>query len=130
MSLDDPFDDLSQLRIAPDGITVERRVARPARRIKKRRENFVMKPWPWVEKLTGAPGKTHTVADHLLHLDWRNHHKPFELPNGMLKIDGISRASKWRALADLERRGLISIERRPRQSPIVRVHLPRFRSEA
>jgi hypothetical protein len=42
-------------------------------------------------------------------------------PNGMLKYDGISWKSKWRALTDLERRGLITVVRRRRKSPIVRV---------
>ena len=45
-----------------------------------------------------------------------------QLANGMLKIDGVSRASKWRALAELERRGLISIERRSRKSPLITVN--------
>jgi hypothetical protein len=38
-----------------------------------------------------------------------------------LRIDGISRYSKWKALGDLERRGLVTVERRPRRSPLVRV---------
>jgi uncharacterized membrane protein len=41
----------------------------------------------------------------------------------MLKIDGISRQSKWRALNDLEQRGLIVVERRRRRSPLVRLNL-------
>jgi len=44
-----------------------------------------------------------------------------KFPNGMLGIDGVSRRSKWRALNDLERRGLITVERRPGRSPIVRL---------
>jgi len=42
----------------------------------------------------------------------------------MLKIDGISRQSKWRGLVELEKVGLVTIERRPNRSPIVRVNLP------
>jgi hypothetical protein len=83
-----------------------------------------MVPMWWIEKLGGPPlatGATHQVACHLCHLDWRHHNKPFKLPNGMLKYDGISRYSKWRALTDLERRGLIIVERRPKKSPMVRV---------
>jgi hypothetical protein len=39
----------------------------------------------------------------------------------MLKIDGVSRQSKCRALRDLERRGLITVEWWPKKSPIVRL---------
>jgi hypothetical protein len=39
----------------------------------------------------------------------------------MLEHDGISRASKGRALVELEERGLIQIERRASKSPLVRV---------
>jgi hypothetical protein len=95
-------------------------------KIRKRREQFAMLPMWWVEKLAETPlatGATWLVACHLVHLHWKNHGKPFKLPNGMLRYDGISRQSKWRALVDLERRGLIAIERRPSRSPIVRIVL-------
>jgi hypothetical protein len=95
-------------------------------KIRKRRRQFVMVPMWWVEKLGEAPlatGSTHQVACYLWHLDWKNHGKPFKLPNGMLQYDGICRQSKWRALVDLERRGLITVGRRRRKSPII--HLVR-----
>jgi hypothetical protein len=41
--------------------------------------------------------------------------------NGVLKEKGISRWSKWRALNELERLGLITVERRKRKSPIIRL---------
>jgi hypothetical protein len=89
------------------------------RKIQKRREHFVIVPWTWVEQLNGAQGKTYSVALHLLYLSWKSKGAPVKLPNGMLQIDGISRASKWRALTELEQRGLISIERRRGRSPII-----------
>jgi hypothetical protein len=95
-------------------------------KIRKRREQFVQLPMWWVGKLGESPvasGATHQVAIHILHLDWKHHGKPFKLPNGMLKYDGISRHSKWRALTDLERRGLIVVERRSSKSPIIHVRL-------
>jgi len=66
-------------------------------------------------------GQTYRVALCLLHLNWKAGGKPVKFPNGMLGIDGVSRRSKWRALNDLERRGLITVERRPGRSPIVRL---------
>jgi hypothetical protein len=96
-------------------------------KIRKRREQFVQVPMWWIEKLGESPlatSATHQVACYLCHLDWKHRGKPFNLPNGMLKYDGISRQSKWRALADLERRKLIIVERRRRKSPIIRMMLP------
>jgi hypothetical protein len=112
----DPFD-LEKIRLQPEQF----RTITP-RKIAKRREHFIMVPFYWLERLNGASGKDHSVALHLRYLHWKNNHRPFTLANGMLKIDGISRASKWRALAELERRGLISIERRRRKSPVITVH--------
>ena len=92
------------------------------RKIKKRRQNFVMVPWTWVELLKGVKSaQTYRVALVLLYASWKSRGAPVKLPNGMLEIDGVRRQSKWRALAELERRGLITVERRPSRSPIVRV---------
>ena len=93
-------------------------------KIRRRREQFVQVPMWWLEKLGEPPlatGTAHQVACYLCHLDWKHHGKPFKLPNGMFGYDGISRYSKWRALAVLERRGLITVERRRKKSPIIRV---------
>jgi hypothetical protein len=119
---DDRYD-LNKLRLDPAKFPTSYVPAK----IRKRREQFVQVPMWWIEKLGESPlatGATHQVACHLCHLDWKNHGKPFKLPNGMLKFDGISRQSKWRALADLERRKLIAVQRRPSKSPIIRMMLP------
>jgi hypothetical protein len=115
---DDPFD-LKKLVLPPE-IVRERRGIEP-KKIQKRRAHFVKVPWVWVERLDGANGQTYRLALCLLYLHWKSGSEPIKLPNGMLKIDGISRASKWRGLAELERRGLITVERRPRRSPIIRL---------
>jgi hypothetical protein len=112
----DPFH-LDNLRLSPE--MVREHWAVIPKKIQKRREHFVIVPWTWVERLNGAQGKTYSVAHHLLYLSWKGKGAPIKLPNGMLQIDGISRASKWRALAELEQRGLINIERRRGRSPII-----------
>jgi hypothetical protein len=94
------------------------RVGTPPK-IAKRREHFIMVPFGWLERLDGASGKAYALALHLLYLDWKAKGAPIKLANSMLKIDGVSRASKWRALVRLESRGLISIERRPGKSPLI-----------
>ena len=96
------------------------------KKIQKRRQHFVMVPWTWIERLDGAhgargktPGKIYSMALRLLYLHWKGDGKPIKLANGMLAIDGISRWSKWRAIQELERLGLITIDRRQRKSPII-----------
>jgi len=121
--MSDPFD-IKALRIDPAKLATPYIPAK----IRKRRDQFVIVPMLCVEKLGEAPratGATHQVACYLLHLHWKNNSEPFKLPNGMLEYDGISRASKWRALVDLERRKLIAIEHRTKRSPIIHILLPK-----
>jgi hypothetical protein len=106
-------------------IEVETLPSKEPARIRKRSDQFVMVPMRWYEKLAKPPPRsriTILAALYLLHLDWTHHHKPFALPNGALKYDGIDRHAKHRALADLEKRELITIRRRDRRSPIIHVH--------
>jgi hypothetical protein len=110
--------DLDRLRL-PLEATAGRQVA--PRKAQKRREQFVMVPFSWIDRLKGASGQTYRVALTLLYLDWKAKGDPVKLANGMLAIDGVSRHSKWRALVDLERLGLITVERRPGKSPLVRL---------
>lgn len=112
---DDPFD-LENLRLPAEQIA-----AATPHRIAKRREHFIRVPFSWLERLKGASGQVYAMALHLQYLHWRHKARAFKLPNGMLKIDGIGRTAKWRALVELERRGLVSIERRPKKSPRVTV---------
>jgi len=98
---------------------VRQRLASVPFKMRKRRQQFVKVPWTWVDKLAGATGQTYCVALCLLHLHWQQKGGPVKLANGMLRIDGVSRQSKWRALSDLEHRGLVTVERRPRRSPMI-----------
>ncbi len=103
-----------------DAQVQERGAATPTK-IAKRRQQFVMVPWTWVERLTGAPAQSYRLALILLHLHWKGKGGPIKLANGMLKIDRVSPRSKWRALRDLEKRNLIEVECRANRSPVVRV---------
>ena len=115
MTDEDPFADLA---LTDD--QVRERLAIVPRKIAKRHEKFIKVPMTWRERLAGATGNTILVALDLLYLAWKGGEgKPVRLANGMLRNDGVSRHSKWRALKDLERRGLITVERRPRQSPLI-----------
>jgi hypothetical protein len=115
---DDPHADLKQHRLTPEMLAS---LAVVPQKIQKRRQCFVKVPWTWVERLNGAAGQTYRVALCLLYLHWKGRGEPFKLPNGMLQIDGVSRQAKWKALNDLEQRGLIAVERRRRRSPLIRM---------
>jgi hypothetical protein len=114
---DDPLD-LANLRL-PAGVS--ERLAVVPRKIKKRRQQFIQVPWSWFERLDGASGHTYRLALLLLYLNWKDKGAPIKLANGELKIDSLSRQTKWRALRELERRSLITIDCRPKKSPRVRV---------
>jgi len=100
----------------------ERRATVP-RKIRRRGEHFIRVPWTWVERLKGAGGSTYRLALILLYLHWKGDGEPVKLANGMLQIDGVSRHAKWRALNELERRGMVIVERRRRRSPLIQVLL-------
>jgi hypothetical protein len=113
--------DLDKFRIDPAKLATPYVPAK----IKKRREQFVQVPMRWYEKLANPVPTcriTCLVAWYLLYLNWKGDGKPIKLANGMLEYDGISHDSKTRALRDLERRGLITVEWRERKSPTIRVH--------
>jgi hypothetical protein len=113
----DPFD-LEKLRLSDEQVQT---TTRTPRKIEKRRKHFIKVPFEWVERLKGASGQTWHLALHILYLHWKNNGGPIKLANGMLQIDGISPATKWRALRQLKGRGLIEIEQCPRKSPLIRV---------
>jgi hypothetical protein len=112
--------DIDKLRLPANILLPERRAVEP-RKLEKRRKHFVQVPWTWIEALSGATGQTWQLALHLLYLHWKDNGAPIKLANGMLKMDGIDRHAKSRGLSELERRGLITAERQPRKSPIVKL---------
>ena len=118
MKSGDPFD-LDNLLLSGALVKIETAVV--GERKAKRVEQFLKVPVPWLEHLEGASGKTYALALVLLWRSWKAHGRPFPLANGLLKIEGVSRRTKWRALVELESRGLISIERRHQKSPLVAI---------
>jgi len=98
----------------------EQRAVEPAR-IRKRRKHFIQFPMTWYERLKGADGQTNRVALFVCYESWKSGNEVIKVPNGMLGMDGVPPQSKRRALRDLERRGCIAVEWRPKKSPIVRL---------
>jgi hypothetical protein len=81
---------------------------------------FVCVPLWWAQRaaeVTRSP--TMFVCLWLLHLSWKSKSLTFPVPNVLLDDRGIDRRAKRRALARLEKAGLISVERQFGKSPIV-----------
>jgi hypothetical protein len=119
---DDPFD-LDNLRLTPEAAAAMGRAAaaKPARaQPKRQRQQFVMVPWWWVERLKGARyTATFLVAHHVLLQHWKTGGRPVPVSNMALKPLGVSRWAKWRALQELKRLGLVNIQTRHRRVPLI-----------
>src|SRR5262245_61200597 len=117
---DDPFD-LEKFRLSPEDVKAYAgKAAAPTRRRSGR--EFTIVPRSWSDRLKGAGARhvnAYKLAVYLLYQYWRTSGQPIALTNVALVGTGVSRRSKWRALRELERLGLIKIERRARRSPIV-----------
>jgi hypothetical protein len=111
----DPFD-LGALRVDP----ADPRFQRKPGKGKKWRRRYVQFPWAWVERLQAAKRiSTYRLALLLVYESWRSGGKPIVLSNVLSTAEGLSRRSKWRALAELKALGLVEIERQRRRSPRV-----------
>jgi hypothetical protein len=82
---------------------------------------YVRVPWVWVERLQKAKrASTWRMATLLLYERWRNGGQPIVLSNILAQQHaGLSRFAKHRALANLERMGLVEVGRRRGRSPRV-----------
>jgi hypothetical protein len=124
----DPFADLNNLRLTPEEAAAAMNQAAAARRGKgqaKRlgqRAQFVMLPVNWVEQLNNSRvAAAWPIAVYVLHQHWKTSGKPVRVSNELAKTIGVTRRTKWRALRELERLGLIQVDVGPRRSPRVRV---------
>ena len=92
----------------------------PARMKRRKVEPFVNVPLWWITqaaKFARTPAAL--VCIELLYRAWQSKSQTFPFPNGNLKKLGISRDIKRRVLRDLERGGLIKVERPTCKTPIV-----------
>jgi hypothetical protein len=97
---------------------------KPSKRRRREADLFIKVPL----KLMEMAGKTLTsravhVLILLLHMSFEARSLTFACPNGFLDRYGIGRKKKCPALAELEAAGFITIQRKPRCSPIVTLTL-------
>jgi DNA-binding MarR family transcriptional regulator len=87
---------------------------------KRKVEPFVKVPLWWIQQAaTTTKSSTTLVCIELLYRSWKAKSPTFLLPNETLRKLGVSREIKRRVLRDLERAGLITVERPTRKTPIV-----------
>jgi DNA-binding transcriptional ArsR family regulator len=88
---------------------------------KNKKDTFAKVPLWWLEKAARATRSPQLfVAVWLLHLSWKNGGGlSFPFPNGKLAERGVDRQAKRRALASLEKAGLITVERSDGKTPKV-----------
>ena len=115
----DPFN-LAALRVDPPD-------SRLRRKPNRWRRQYVRLPWSWVERLQGARRvSTYRVALLAAYEHWRSGGRPLVLSNVLSEAEGLSRRSKWNAVAELERLGLVRVERRAGRSPrLTLLHMDR-----
>jgi hypothetical protein len=70
-------------------------------------------------KRSQGDGPAMAMLIEMLRICWKTQSKTFPLPNGRLAKLGVTRNVKRRVLADLERAGMIRVERPARKSPFV-----------
>jgi hypothetical protein len=96
----------------------ELEAAAPVKR--KKVEPFVKVPMWWMAAAAKATNNLKAlVAVELLHAAWKAKSMTFPLPNGRLEKLGIHRETKRRAIRDLERAGLIMVERPTRKTAVI-----------
>ena len=76
-------------------------------------------PWDWVEIASKLPGKALALGMLLWREAGMDGIVPVTITTAKAEPLGIDRSAKSRAIADLERAGLVRVERRPRQNPLV-----------
>ena len=94
--------------------------ARVEERRRRRKGAFAMVPLQWaadMAKATQTPGALIWIL--LIYKAWKTKSTVFPLTNDLLRQYGVHRETKRRVLAKLEASGLIKVERRNRQAPII-----------
>ena len=121
----DDQDDFSVENLRVDSALVQQILEQQARKSKRKGWQRVctLVPRAWELRLLEAKRvSTYRLAIELLYLHWYGKGKPVAVTGKAAKAARLSDRSKWNALAELERLGLIEVDRRPRRSPRVVLH--------
>ena len=111
---------IEKLRVEP--ALMQQVLEQQARKSKRKgwQRIYTLVPREWELRLLDAKRvSTYRLAIELLYLHWYGKGKPVVVSSKVARAVKISARSKWEALAELERLGLIEVDRRPRKSPRV-----------
>ena len=118
----DDQDDISIEKLRVDPALMQRVMEQQARKSKRKgwQRICTLVPREWELRLLEAKRiSTYRLAIELLYLHWYGKGKPVTVSGRVARAVKISARSKWEALAELERLGLIVVNRKPRRSPRV-----------
>jgi hypothetical protein len=112
--------DVEKLRVGPE--LMQRVLEQQDRKLMREgwQRNYTLVPREWELRLLEAKRiSTYRLAHEILYLHWYGKGKPVTVSGKVARAVKISARSKWEALAELERLGLIEVDRKPRRSPRV-----------
>ena len=118
----DDQDEIGIEKLRVDPALMRRVLEQQARKSKRKgwQRICTVMPREWELRLLEAKRiSTYRLAIELLYLHWYGKGKPVTVSSKVAQAVKISARSKWNALAELERLGLIEVDRRPRKSPRV-----------
>jgi hypothetical protein len=110
--------DIEKLRVDP--ALMQQVLEQQARKSKRKawQRLCTVVPREWELRLLGAKRiSTYRLAIELLYLHWYGKGKPVAVTSRVARAANISASSKWNALEELERLGLIEVDRKPRKAP-------------
>ena len=116
----DDQDDFGIGRLRVDPALMQRVLEQQALKSKRKgwRRICTVVPREWELCLLVAKRvSTYRLAIELLYLHWYGKGKPVTVSSKVAKAAKLSVRSKWNALAELERLGLVVVDRDPRKSP-------------
>lgn len=92
---------------------------KPSKRRQREAELFIMVPLRLLEMSREVSGTARVLLILLVHFKFDTRSSTFPLPNGFLERYGINRKMKYRALAELEAAGFITVQGPLRKAPTV-----------
>jgi hypothetical protein len=113
--------ELDKVRLDPALVATAKAAPAPTVARPKKNRDFVMVPTSWVKRLEHAQACTYRLALHVLRLDWKHDGHQFRLTNEGLAAANVSRWGKYTSLRELERLGLVTVDRRFKKSPLIKV---------
>ena len=134
MSKGNPFADLNALRTFGDGgdreflRCVQEMPSRPAQ--KPKRKDFTLLQLEWAAGAAKAARTPGAIVWILHYMAWKTKSTTFPLSNMLLAGYGVTRYTKYRILANLEKAGWIKTQRCNKQALLVAWCAPRLTGQA